>query len=80
MAQLLILAVGAALIWAAIYAAACAIWPFKNCPRCTGSGRKRSPTGRAWRDCKRCKGTGKRLRLGRKLLTHARATHARGTR
>jgi DnaJ-class molecular chaperone len=46
------------------YLAACAFWPFVTCPRCDG-GRKRSPSGKAWRNCPRCKGTGTRLRAGR---------------
>ncbi|MQA16950.1 MAG: hypothetical protein GEV09_23305 [Pseudonocardiaceae bacterium] len=62
------------------YIAACAIWPFARCRWCTGSGRKRSPTGRAWRDCGHCRGTGRRIRPGRLLLTSARDTHRRGTR
>ena len=46
------------------YLAACRIWPFKNCPRCGGTGRHPSPSGRAYRHCRRCKGTGGRFRLG----------------
>lgn len=48
------------------YLAACAIWPFASCGRCSGSGKRRSPSGRAWRDCRRCSGSGKRVRTGRK--------------
>lgn len=47
------------------YAVACWIWPFKSCPRCDGTGKKRSPSGRAFRLCRRCTGTGRRLRAGR---------------
>ncbi|GGL16348.1 hypothetical protein [Mangrovihabitans endophyticus] len=47
------------------YAAACWIWPFKHCRRCHGTGKRRSPSGRAFRHCRRCEGTGRRLRAGR---------------
>ncbi len=47
------------------YAAACWIWPFKPCRECDGDGKKRSPSGRAFRLCRRCDGTGRRLRAGR---------------
>lgn len=46
------------------YLAACAVWPFRNCPRCGGTGRHASPSGRAYRHCRRCKGSGGRFRLG----------------
>ncbi len=49
------------------YAFACWIWPFKACPRCSGSGKKRSPSGRAFRLCRRCEGTGRRLRAGERV-------------
>ena len=51
-----------------LYVAACAMWPFMNCRRCTGTGKRRSPGGRAWRACGRCEGTGTRVRLGRWLF------------
>ncbi|WP_152363821.1 hypothetical protein [Microlunatus speluncae] len=54
-----------------LYALACRIWPFAACRRCTGSGKRRSPGGKAWRDCGRCKGTGKRLRVGWRLVNNA---------
>jgi len=47
------------------YAVACWIWPFKSCRKCDGSGKRRSPSGRAFRLCRRCDGTGRRLRAGR---------------
>jgi hypothetical protein len=47
------------------YVAACCIWPFAACRRCHGSGKFRSPSGRAWRNCRRCAGTGRRVRTGR---------------
>lgn len=57
-----------------LYALACRIWPFAACRRCTGSGKRRSPSGKAWRDCPRCKGTGKRLRIGWRIANHASKT------
>ena len=47
------------------YSLACWIWPFKACRRCEGSGKKRSPSGRAFRLCRRCYRTGRRLPAGR---------------
>jgi DnaJ-class molecular chaperone len=47
------------------YAFACWVWPFKSCPRCEGTGKRRSPSGRAFKLCRRCEGTGRRLRAGR---------------
>ncbi|MCO6010567.1 hypothetical protein NE236_36975 [Actinoallomurus purpureus] len=63
-----------------LYGAACAIWPFRSCRTCGGSGRFRSPSGRAWRYCRRCNGTGAKLRLGRRILTYLANTRDRGTR
>ncbi len=59
------------LVFAAGYVLACALWPFAACRWCEG-GKKRSPTGRAWRPCGHCKGTGTRIRLGRQLWGAAR--------
>lgn len=47
------------------YLFACWVWPFKACRRCDGTGKRRSPSGRAFRLCRRCEGTGRRLRAGR---------------
>lgn len=55
----------AAAVWAVSYVFACWMWPFANCRKCEGKGRRRSPTGRAFRRCPKCKGTGRRLRTGR---------------
>ena len=52
------------------YAVACWIWPFKPCRRCDGNGKRRSPSGRAWRDCPRCRGGGGRLRAGRRIYNY----------
>ena len=62
------------------YAAACWIWPFTACRRCHGYGKRRSPTGRAFRYCRRCKGTGARLRAGRWLWNHLTRLRREGTR
>lgn len=56
----------AALLLVAGYAISCAFWPFASCRHCD-SGKKRSPSGKAWRTCRRCKGSGARLRIGRRL-------------
>lgn len=63
MTTVLLLALGAA----AAYIAACAFWPFRACRRCSGTGKHRSPSGKAWRPCPRCVGTGRRVRLGRRV-------------
>lgn len=57
------------------YTLACWIWPFRTCRRCAGTGRRRSPTGRAFPYCRRCRATGARLRAGRWL--HNRLTRIR---
>ncbi|WP_020388979.1 hypothetical protein [Kribbella catacumbae] len=57
-----------AVVLVALYLAGCRIWPYANCPRCTGSGKSGSPTRKSFRNCPRCKGTGRRIRLGRRLL------------
>lgn len=49
------------------YVIACAIWPFTAHRWCKGTGKRRSPSGRAWRTCRGCDGTGRRVRLGRRL-------------
>ncbi len=65
----------AALAVTLCYAVGCWIWPFRNCRKCAGLGKKRSPSGRAFRLCRRCHGTGRRLRAGRWIynqLSHRR--------
>jgi hypothetical protein len=62
------------------YIAACAIWPFAACRKCSGAGRRRSPSGRAWRYCHRCDGTGARLRVGRRVWNYLRHLHKEGHR
>lgn len=51
----------------ALYIVACVCWPFAACRRCSGTGKRRSPSGKAWRPCGRCDGTGRRIRAGRYL-------------
>ncbi len=68
-----------AVVWTAGYAAACAWWPFTACGRCEGTGKRRSPSGRAWRRCKRCKGTGGRLRHGRRIFNWLHVTREDAT-
>lgn len=57
------------------YIATCAIWPFGYCRRCHGSGKRRGPLGRVFRDCRRCDGTGRRLRIGRQIWNELRRIH-----
>lgn len=57
-----------ALLGVAGYVIACAVWPFTGCRRCSGTGKRRSPSGRAWRPCGRCDGSGRRVRFGRYLF------------
>lgn len=63
MTTLILLTLGAL----TIYTAACAFWPYMACRRCKGAGKRRSPSGKAWRPCPRCVGTGRRVRLGRRV-------------
>ena len=63
MGTLIALALGALVL----YVAACAFWPFMACRRCHGTGKRRSPSGQAWRSCRRCAGSGRRVRFGRRV-------------
>lgn len=74
-AALVMSALAVAIIAAALYLASCRIWPMANCGRCNGTGKRRSPSGKAFRNCPRCKGTGRRDRLGRKFLDHQKGNH-----
>lgn len=65
---LLLLALGALVL----YIGACVIWPYAACRRCGGTGKRRSPSGKAWRPCGRCGGNGTRVRWGRMLFEVAR--------
>lgn len=56
------------------YVIACSIWPFTAHRWCGGTGKRRSPSGKAWRPCGGCGGTGRRVRIGRRvygMLTHS---------
>ena len=57
------------------YIATCAVWPFKACRRCHGSGKLRSPLIKAIRLCPRCDATGLRIRIGRHLWNRFRRLH-----
>lgn len=67
-------------IVAVCYGIGCWIWPFGNCRKCDGSGKRRSPFGRAFGLCRRCHGDGRRLRIGRRLINAFRELHDKGTR
>jgi hypothetical protein len=59
------------LSWVAIYLVACWLWPYTSCRACKGnSGKRFSPSGKAWGDCRRCKGKGRRVRIGRKTWNY----------
>jgi hypothetical protein len=73
-------ATGAALLWLAGYAIACTVWPFAPCRKCEGSGRRKSPSGRAFRLCTRCKATGRRIRTGRRIFNYLRILNKEGAR
>jgi hypothetical protein len=75
-----LLATTTVLAWLAGYAVACWIWPFDACAKCEGIGRKKSPSGRAFRLCRRCKGTGRRIRTGRRVFNWLRLLRDEGTR
>ncbi len=75
-ATLIGIAVGTVLLWSAGYVIACAFWPFAACGRCDGTGKHRSPSGKAWRKCRRCRGSAARLRFGRRVFNWLRKTEA----
>ena len=62
------------------YGFGCWLWPFGACTRCRGSGKRRSPFGRAFGDCRRCDGSGKSLRIGRRIVNSLRELRDKGTR
>jgi len=78
MGTLTTIAIGAALVWAAAYALGCWLWPFRACPRCGGTGKRVSPSGKAFGLCRRCKGTARRLRFGRRAWEYSRRARAGG--
>jgi DnaJ-class molecular chaperone len=63
-----------------LYLLACAAFPFGNCRRCHGTGKRRAPIGRAFRLCRRCEGTGRRVRIGRRIWTFIRTEREKGNR
>ncbi|GAA3472880.1 hypothetical protein [Nonomuraea roseola] len=77
---LILVALGAVLVWLLGYAGACAATPFGPCRRCEGHGKTVKPNGRVKRWCRRCDGTGLRLRLGRRLYNYLRRLRREGTR
>jgi hypothetical protein len=62
------------------YALGCWLWPFGACRKCKGSGKRRSPFGKAFGLCRRCHGDGRRLRVGRRIINVLRELHDQGTR
>ena len=62
------------------YALGCWLWPFGACRKCHGSGKRRSPFGKAFGLCRRCGGDGRRLRIGRRIINGLRELHDKGTR
>ncbi|MDP9798311.1 Zn finger protein HypA/HybF involved in hydrogenase expression [Catenuloplanes nepalensis] len=72
--------IAVAMIATLCYAFGCWLWPFGACRRCHGTGKRRSPFGRAFALCPRCHGDGRRLRIGRRIINSLREIHDRGTR
>lgn len=70
----------AAMIATICYALGCWLWPFGACRRCHGSGKRRSPFGKAFGLCRRCGGDGRQLRIGRRIINRLRELHDKGTR
>ncbi len=60
-AAALLLAAGAL---AVVWVASRWFWPYKPCPRCTGSGRNPGSNTKRHGDCRRCKGARRVRRLG----------------
>lgn len=79
MDRLTVLATLAILGYAAFYVLMCASFPFGNCRRCDGSGKKYSPFGgKVFRLCPRCDGSGRRVRLGRRFYEYLRRENTAG--
>ena len=60
------------------YGLGCWLWPFGACRKCKGTGKRRSPFGRAFGLCRRCHGDGRRLRIGRRIINNLRELHDKG--
>ena len=71
MAIVILIILGAALLWAAgLY-----LFPFRHCRKCGGTGRKIRKLNRAhFALCNRCAGTGRVQRLGSRLIHRAALT------
>jgi hypothetical protein len=71
MAVVILIALGAALLWAAgLY-----LFPFRHCRKCGGTGRKVRKLNRGhFALCNRCAGTGRVQRLGSRLIHRATLT------
>lgn len=68
---------GVVLLLVAGYVLACAAWPFVNCRRCEGNGKRFAWWGaKAFRLCRRCHGTGRRPRIGRRAWNYVRRLHS----
>lgn len=59
---LMALVILAAFVYAMAYRISLHRYPFKNCPDCRGTGKRRAPLFRAHRTCGRCSGSGDQLR------------------
>lgn len=70
---LLVLA-ATAIIAAAGYLLSCRLNPYRRCNTCGGVGERRTAILRTIVMCRACHGTGHRLRLGRRLMIHAKRT------
>jgi hypothetical protein len=67
--------------YAAFYLIMCAGFPFGNCRRCRGTGKRYSKIMRkSFRLCRRCDGTGRRVRIGRRVYEYLRGEYKAGTR
>lgn len=70
--QTWLILIGLGLIRAGWYVFQCWDKPFTNCPKCEGSGKRKSSNGKHWGACRRCKGAGKRIRTGRRIFNKLR--------
>ncbi len=79
MTPALLLATLGTLGYAAFYLLMCAAFPFGNCRRCKGTGKRHSAIFRsAFRLCPRCAGTGRRVRIGRRIYEYIRREYKAG--
>jgi hypothetical protein len=60
-----------ALAAVAAYVVSLYLWPWRNCPRCGGTGTRRGSNARRFGPCRRCRGTRHTQRRGSRTVARA---------